>query len=92
MAKTQNRRRQPRVDVALPAHVRIVTSEFDTETINVSDDGVYFVLRSAMTLEVQIKGVRRRGRLVRIESRTSAHDELGFAVRLDPPGGAPSRY
>jgi hypothetical protein len=45
-----------------------------------------------MTLEVKIKGVRRRGRLVRIESRTSAHAELGFAVRLDPPGGAPSRY
>lgn len=57
--------------------------------MNVSNDGAYFVLNGPLGVEVEVDlGNGKQvltGRLVRIDSRTAAHDSLSFAIRLDQP-------
>lgn len=88
MTTVRDRRQNPRIEKSIPAEVRFLTPSITTQTANVSSDGLYFVATGALTVEVVLhEGGRTRkvtGRLVRVESRTANHDELGFAVRLDP--------
>jgi hypothetical protein len=89
MPSTADRRHSTRIDTRIPATVRWLSPAIATETANVSADGVYFVAQGALTVEVELEVAGRkrtvRGRLVRIDSRNSAHDALGIAVRLDEP-------
>lgn len=91
MPTTSDRRRHARTEIALPLRVRWLCDEVSTLTSDLSEDGVYFVLSEPVVVEVSIGGETRRGRLVRVESRTVLHDELGFAVRFDPKPAKPAR-
>lgn len=87
MTTTTNRRRHPRIDKNISAQVRFVAPAIKTETANISASGLYFVADGAVTVEVTLGTGKSsqtvRGRLVRVDSRTAAHDQLGFAIKLD---------
>lgn len=88
MPTTSDRRRQPRIDRAVPIEVRFGTELLVGASANVSADGVYFVAKGPVTVEVRVTEAGRtqvhRGRLVRLQSADAAGDDLGVAVRFEP--------
>jgi hypothetical protein len=86
MTTTRDRRRKNRLETKKPVTVRFVTAEFRTETTNISADGMYFLTKSPLMIEVVLEDgptkTTHRGRLVRVESLTANHDQMGFAVRF----------
>ena len=89
MTTVSDRRRQPRLETSIPAQVRFLVPNLETQAANVSADGVYFVAKGPLTVEVVLmvggKRLTGLGHLVRVESKTANHTELGIAVRLDSP-------
>ena len=69
--------------------MRFLVPNLETQAANVSADGVYFVAKGPLTVEVVLMVAGKRltglGHLVRVESKTANHTELGIAVRLDSP-------
>jgi PilZ domain-containing protein len=86
MPTASERRRESRLEREIPLEIRFGSSLVGT-TANVSDDGVFFVARGPLTVEVRLGKGRRarvvRGRIVRVDSRDASHSELGLAVRFD---------
>lgn len=87
MPLTSDRRRQPRIEKSLPIEVRFGNEALAGASANVSADGVYFVAKGPVTVEVRIvedgKARTLRGRLVRLQCADASGDDVGLAVRFD---------